>query len=127
MIIAELDGRADRHGGLELNRLQLEDLELWLGDRVDLLLGEHLGVDIGDNLVERFFKQRTAADEALEHAAWRLTLAKTRDHHPIHQAPIGQVQPALDLFVIELNVEDDLAVLNPLRRNLHTNSFNPRP
>ena len=95
LVVAELDLGADLDGRLEDERLALlglDDLDVGVGQRQDLLLDEGLAVGVLDEVLDGLVEDRARPEVPLEDGARRLARPEAGDARPARQPADGVVR-----------------------------------
>ena len=107
---------------VELDRpflLAAGDLDLRRGDEVDVVLADRLGEVLRDRVAQRLLARRADADAGLEHPAGRLAVAEARQLHLAGDGLERPVDVAIELVLLDLDVQLDLVPLEGFNRTLH--------
>ena len=126
MVVAELDGRTDGHGGFHDQRLAAHHLHLRQLDGVDVFLLERLAVDFRDEAVERFLEERVVADLPFEHGAGRLAAAEAGHVRALDDATVGGIERLFEPLGLYLDLQHNLALGNcvPWKPSQWTSEYN---
>ena len=122
LVVAELDLGADLDGRLEDERLALlglDDLDVGVRQRQDLLLDERVAVGRLDEPVDGLVEDGAVAEDALEDAARRLAGPEAGDAGPLREGPDGLADGPGELLGRDLDLEDDRALGGWGRGDVH--------
>jgi hypothetical protein len=92
LVVAQLHFRSDLDGRLEDEWLALhglDDLDVRVGQRQEVLVGERLAVGVLDEVVDGVVEDRTRTEVALQDGPWGLAGAEARDAGPARQVANG--------------------------------------
>ena len=123
--VAQLDLRADGDGRREddgLAFLRLDDVDVGVGDRQDLLLDERCAVGVLDQVLDRLVEDCAGTEHPLEDGSGRLAGPEAGNPGPPGEAPNGVVDGAVQALRGELDLELDGA----LRRGRGGDVHGPR-
>ena len=87
------------------------------------MLVKRVFISFGDQDIARFVKEAIVAHMAFEHLSRRLAFAEARDFDALHKLAVRLVKGALHLLRVDLNLEDNLAVGDAVRGNLHAFNY----
>ena len=121
-VVAELDLGPHLDRGLEAERLALDgldDLDVRVGQRDDVLLEDRLAVRVLDEVLDGLVEDRAGAEDALEDGARGLAGPEAGDARPAGQAADGVAHGAVELVGGDLDLEEDGALGGGGRGHLH--------
>src|SRR5262249_14322041 len=121
-VVADLALRADRHGRLEDQRLallRLDDLDVGIGERQDVLLDQRLAVRGLDELVDGLVEDGPVAEDGLEDAARRLAGPEAGDAGAAREGAGGLAHGDRQALGGDLDLEDQGALRSGGRGDLH--------
>ena len=105
------DERAHLHHGVEGHAaavLTARDVDLGLGNRVELRVDDGTGVEVGQGLAERLGAQRAGASHAgLEHLARHLAGPEARHPHLLGQRAHDIAERFIEFGLVHLNAQAD--------------------
>jgi hypothetical protein len=105
-----------------LQRLGADDLQARPRDHHELLLLDGVFDDLRHQLLDGVLDERLAPDHPLDERTWRLPLAETRHVDALDDPLVGLVDGTLQPLILNLDIEDNLALFDLLRGHLHRRS-----
>ena len=122
LVVAELDLRADLDGRLEAQRLaldRLDDLDVRVRQRDDVLLDDRLAVGVLDEVLDGLVEHRAGPEDALEDRPRGLAGPEAGDPGAPGQAADGVADGAVELVGGDLDLEEHRAVGSGGGSHLH--------
>ena len=110
LVVAELDLRADLDGRLEDERhplLGLDDVDVGVRERDDVLGDERVAVRVLDEVVDGVVEDRARTEVSLQDGAGRLARTEAGDAGALGEVPDGLVHGAADALRWDLDLEED--------------------
>ena len=104
LVIAEVYGGANGHGGLETHGFQLEDFQFRLVDGVDIVFFDGVVIGVGNECIERFANQSFAPDHSFDDVARCLAGPEPGDARLARDLAVGDLERLLETFLIDFNI-----------------------
>src|SRR5690606_223203 len=121
-VLAELDLGLQLHEGAEPKWFagrQLDDVDFGLVNRLQAVFFDRGRVRLRYELVEGILVQHLGAEHALEYGAGHLAFAEARDRHITDDFSVSSLEGSLDALPIDLDLQFDTVVLQPLYGRFH--------
>jgi hypothetical protein len=104
-VIVDVDGRKDRDGDHEVDRLELVDLHARLAHRSDRFLGQRLTIELVHHLIGRLTKEDVASIGALDHRAGGLALAESWQLDVFGDLAVGLCYRLGELIIVGCDIQ----------------------